>query len=138
MKGVSPVIESVLLAAAVIMFMLGIVNGLKNFAEIVSTQKLKNTLKIDGEKIAYTILLAKKIGEEGSGEVKIYVDLADIPEVIEVNEDGVVVSSGKEKVKISLHGAERYVNKSYARVTNAEGYKVYVLYSNGEIRLGAD
>jgi len=138
MRGVSPVIESVLLAAAVILFMLGIVGALNSFLTTVTEQKLKNTLRIDGEKLGYAILLAKKMGEEASGEVKIYVELADVPEEIEVKEGGVYVRSGDEVVRVPIYGVEAYVNSTHNRITNAQGYHPYVLYSNGEIRLGVE
>ncbi len=138
MRGVTSVVESVLLAAAVILFIVGISGGLNDFITTVTEQRLKNSLKIDGEKVAYAILLAKKIGGEGSGEVKIYLDLASIPEYITVNDENVVVKSGTTEVEVPLYGAGRYVNTSFRTITNAKGYDPYVLYADGTIKLGVE
>ena len=135
MKGVSSVLESVLLAGAVITFMMFIAGAFNDLIDIITDDKIRNSLEIDSNKVAYAIIFTYTHGlREGTTILKL--DLANIPEEIWFD-DGVRGKSGNRRVLVGLHGLEDYVNVS-GRIVNTRGFTPYVKYQDGVIYLGVE
>ena len=135
MKGISAVLESVLLAGAVIMFMIYIVGTFNDIVDLITNDKVRNSLKIDAKKVAYAIIFAQTEGSE-KGTTTINLELADIPEEIWYS-DGLWAKSGNKRVFVELHGLEEEVNVT-GRIVNTRGFTPYVKYQDGVIYLGVD
>ncbi|HDR53100.1 MAG TPA: hypothetical protein ENN60_00275 [archaeon] len=135
MKGVSPVLESVLLAGAVITFLMFIAGAFNDLVDIITDDKIRNSLEIDANKVAYAIIFAYTHGtQEGTTNLKL--GLADLPEEIWVD-GGVRAKSGNRRVLVSLHGLENEMNVS-GRIVNTRGFTPYVKYQDGVIYLGVE
>lgn len=133
MRGVSAVLENVLLAGAIITFMIFIVGAFNELVDVISDDKIRNSLKIDAKKVAYAIVFAHTEGSE-KGTVTINLDLADIPEEIWY-EDGLWATSGNKRVFVELNGLEGELNIS-GRIVNTRGFIPYVKFQDGVIYLG--
>ena len=135
MKGVSAVLENVLLAGAIITFMIYIVGAFNEIVEVISSDKIRNSLKIDAKKVAYAVVFAQTEGSQ-KGTVTINLDLADIPEEIWY-ENGLWATSGNKRVFVELNGLEGELNVS-GRIVNTKGFIPYVKYLDGVIYLGVE
>ncbi|MBR9681319.1 MAG: hypothetical protein GOV00_00810 [Candidatus Altiarchaeota archaeon] len=135
MRGVSAVLENVLLAGAIMMFMIYIVGAFNEVVDVITNDRIRNSLQIDAKKVAYAIVFAHTEGSE-KGTVTINLDLADIPEEMWFN-DGLWAKSGNKRIFIELHGLENEVNVS-GRIVNTKGFTPYVKYEDGVVYLGVD
>lgn len=135
MKGISPVIESILLAGAVIMFMMYIASSFNDIINLITEDKVKNSLEIDANKVAYAVIYAHTEGGQ-TGTTTMKLDLADIPEEIWFDE-GIRARSGSRQVLVTLHGLEDEVNVS-GRIINTKGFTPYVKYEDGVVYLGVE
>lgn len=134
-KGVSPVIETVLMAAAVVIFMVYLMGAFGDFVERISRERARNALVIDSHKVAHAILLARR--EVGAGQSKFYLDLADMPSEIEVSDGRIIASTRTQTVNTSIYNMDSYVDFQ-GKIVNSEGLRPYVSCSGDTVTLGAE
>ncbi len=135
MRGISAILENVLLAGAIIMFMIYIVGAFNDIVDVISNDKVRNSLNIDANKVAYAIIFAQTEGSN-KGTTTISLDLAEIPEEIWFS-DGIWAKSGNKRVFVGLHGLEDEINVS-GKIVNTKGFVPYVKYQDGVIYLGVE
>jgi hypothetical protein len=137
MKGVSPVIETVLMAAAIVIFLVYLMGAFNDFTTRVGNERTRSALVIDSQKVAHAILLSRR--EVGAGTAKFYLDLADVPSEIRV-QDGYIIArtqNGLVKVNTSLYNMDSYVTFT-GKIVNSKGLKPYVASSGNAITLGVE
>ena len=137
MKGVSPVVETVLMAAAIILFLIYLVGAFNDFTTLVGNERTRTALAVDSSKVTHAILLARR--EVGAGSSKFYLELADIPSEIKVQGGRIIAKTrnGLIKVNTSLYNMDSYVNFT-GKIINAKGLKPYVSSSGDTITLGVE
>ena len=135
MRGLSAVLENVLLAGAVIVFMIYIVGAFNEVVETITNDKIRNSLKIDAKKVAYAIIFAQTEGST-KGTTTVKLELADIPEEFWFS-DGLWAKSGNKRIFVELHGIEDEVNIS-GKIVNTKGFTPYVKYLDGVVYLGVE
>lgn len=135
MKGVSAVIETVLMAAATIIFLVYLMGAFNNFTTIVMRERTRTALLIDSYKVAHAILLARK--EVGTGNSKFYLDLADIPSEITIQDGYILASTRTMSVNTSFYGMDSYVSFT-GKIVNSKSMKPYVSSSGNTVTLGVD
>ena len=134
-KGVAPAIETVLLAAAIVVFMVYLVDAFNQFIDRVSSERAKVAMEIDASKVINTIILARK--ELGQGSSKFYIDLSDIAYDMYVKDGRLIVKSKRTTVNKTLYGLDTYVSFS-GKIINSKGQKPYVYSSGNSITLGVE
>ena len=135
MKGVSPVIETVLIAAAIIIFMVYLVGAFNSFSDTVVRERTRMAMTVDSQKVVNAILLARR--EIGSGTSKVYLTLADVPYEMEVIGGNIVASTRNMKVNTSVYNMSSYVTFS-GKIINAKGQKPYIISSGDTISFGVE
>ena len=135
MKGISSIVENVLLAGAIIMFMVYIVGAFNDVVDVITNEKVRNSLDIDAKKVAYAIIFTYTEGSE-KGTARVELDLADIPEEIWFDE-GVWAMSGNKRTFATLYGLENEINVT-GTIINTKGFTPYVKYEGGVVYLGVD
>ncbi|MBR9689652.1 MAG: hypothetical protein GOV01_02005 [Candidatus Altiarchaeota archaeon] len=135
MKGVSSVIETVLMAAAVILFMVYIMGAFSAFTDRVVSERTRTALNIDSQKVVNAILLARR--EIGSGTSKFYIELADVPSEINVEAGHVIAKTRTTTVNTSIFNMDSYVTFT-GTIINSRGKKPYIQSSGNTITLGAE
>ncbi len=135
MRGVVPAVETVLLAAAIVIFMVYLVDALNDFVDRVSTERAKAAMEIDAQKAINTILLARR--EIGQGSAKFYIDLSDIPYEMKVSGGNLVLKSRNARVNATLFGMDAYVTFQ-GKIVNAKGQRPYIYSSGNSITLGVE
>lgn len=135
MKGVSPVIETVLIAAAIIVFMVYLVGAFNSFSDTVVRERTRMAMTVDSQKVVNAILLARR--EIGSGTSKVYLTLADVPYEMEVIGGNIVASTRNMKVNTSVYNMSSYVTFS-GKIINAKGQKPYIISSGDTISFGVE
>jgi len=134
-RGVSPVIETVLMAAAIVIFMVYLMGAFGDFVERVSHERARNALVIDSHKVAHAILLSRR--EVGAGQSKLYLDLAELPSEIEIKNGYVIASTRSQTVNTSIYNMDSYVNFQ-GKIVNSREQRPYVSSSGNTITLGAE
>lgn len=137
MKGVSPVIETVLMAAAIVIFLVYLMGAFNDFTERIGNERTRTALVIDSHKVAHAVLLARR--EVGAGSAKFYLDLAGLPSEIKV-QDGYIIAktqNGLTRVNTSLYNLDSYVTFT-GKIVNSRGMKPYVSSSGDTITLGVE
>ena len=137
MKGVSPVVETVLMAAAIVIFLVYLMGAFNDFTSRIGSERMRNALVIDSHKVAHAVLLARR--EVGAGTAKFYLELADVPSEIKI-QDGYIIArtqSGLTSVNTSLYNLDSYVSFT-GKIVNSKGLKPYVASSGNTITLGVE
>jgi outer membrane receptor for monomeric catechols len=135
MKGVSPVIETVLMAAAIVVFLIYFMGAFNDFTVRVASERTRMALVIDSQKVVHAILLARR--EVGAGESKFYVELADVPSTMEVRDGRLITSTRAMTVNTSLYNMDSYVTFT-GEIVNTKGKKPYIASSGDTITLGVE
>lgn len=135
MKGISPVIETVLMAAAVIIFLVYLMGAFSTFTNRVVSERVRTALDIDAQKVINAVLLARH--EVGAGESKFYLSLADLPSKIEVVDGHVIAKTRTITVNRTIFNIDSYVN-FVGNIVNSKGKKPYIKSSGDTITLGVD
>jgi len=135
MKGISPVIETVLIAAATVLFMVYLVGAFNDFSDTVVRERTRMAMSVDSQKVINAILLARR--EIGEGTAKIYLSLADVPYDMEVIDGTLVAKSRNMKVNSTMFNMSSYLTFT-GTLVNSKGQRPYVISSGNQITFGVD
>lgn len=135
MKGVSPVIETVLMAAAVIIFLVYLMGAFNDFTQRVSTERTRTALTIDSQKVIHSIILSRK--ELRGGSSKFYLDLADIPSEISIKDGYVIAKTRSISVNTSIYNLDSYVTFQ-GRIKNTKSRRPFISSSGNMVTLGVE
>lgn len=135
MKGISPVIETVLIAAATVIFLVYLTGAFNDFSERVLRERTRVAMALDSQKVVNAILLARR--ELGTGTSKIYLTLVDTPYEMEVSGGYLVASSRRHEIKTPIYNLDSYVTFS-GTIANSRGKKPYIISSGDTVTLGSE
>ena len=135
MKGLSSIIDTVLIAAATLLFMMGLINVLNDFTTRVSTERTRAALVIDSQKVINSILLARR--EIGDGNAKFFVSLADFPYDLYVQNGYLIAKSSEHTINTSLFNMANYITFN-GKIKNSKGQKPYIISSGNTITFGVE
>ena len=135
MKGVSSVIETVLIAAATLLFLVYLVEALNSFSDRVVNERTRVAMSIDSQKIINAILLARR--EIGSGQAKFYVSLSEINYEMFIQGGNLIARNRNHLTNTSLFNMDSYLTFS-GKIVNSKNQKPYVISSGNQITLGVE
>ncbi|MBR9680874.1 MAG: hypothetical protein GOU98_03565 [Candidatus Altiarchaeota archaeon] len=135
MKGVSSVIETVLMAAAVITFLVYLMGAFGTFTEMVVGERTRTALNIDAQKVINAVLLARR--EVGAGDSKFYIDLADLPSEIEIKNGHVIARTRTISVNKTIFNLDSYVSFQGV-IVNTQGKRPFIRSSGDVVTLGVE
>ena len=137
MKGAALIIETILLAAAIILFLIALISTFNRMTTDFTRERIRHALRLDAEKVAYSILMARDLAGE-SGEATVYPELtANLQPTIWVEGGYLRAKAGGVQTRISLYGLDSYVQIS-GRIKGTRIQKPYVRASSGAIQLGVE
>ena len=134
-KGLSPVIETVLMAAAVIIFLVYLMGAFGTFTERVVKERTRNALDIDAQKVINAVLLARR--EVGAGDAKFYIKLADLPSEITITNGYLIAKTRTLSVNKTIFNLDSYVSFQ-GTIVNTQGKRPYIESSGNVITLGVE
>ncbi len=135
MKGVSSVIETVLTAAATILFLVYLVEALNDFSDRVVNERMRVAMSIDSQKVINAILLARR--EVRDGQAKFYVSLSDINYEMSVQDGALITKNRNHLTNTSIFNMDSYLTFS-GKIINSKNQKPYVISSGNQIILGVE
>lgn len=135
MKGVSSVIETVLTAAATILFLVYLVEALDHFSDRVVDERTTIAMSIDSQKVINSILLARR--EIGNGQAKFYLSLSDVSYEMTIQDGFLITRNRNHLTNTSLFNMNSYITFS-GKIINSRKLKPYIISSGNQIILGVE
>lgn len=131
------IIETILLAAAIILFLVALVSTFNTMTEKFTRERVQQALYLDAQRTAYSILLARDIAGS-SGEATVYPEMTSgLRPEIWVQDGDIKARTGTITVSLSLYGLDSYVDIS-GRIKGTRVQKPYVKATSGAVELGVE
>lgn len=135
MKGVSAVIETVLIAAATVIFLVYLLGAMNDFANRISGERIRNALSIDSQKVINAVLLARKSAE--NGEAKFYLPLSDLSYEMYVEDGRLITKSRSVTLNTSIFNMDSYVTFT-GHIINSKEKRPYITCSGDTVTMGTE
>ena len=135
MKGVSSVIETVLIAAATVLFLAYLVGALNDFSTRVVSERTRVAMIVDSQKVINSILLARR--EIGSDQARFYLSLSDVSYEMSVQNGYLIARNRDHTTNTSLFNLDSYLTFS-GKIINSKGQKPYIISSGSLVTLGVE
>ncbi|MBR9679745.1 MAG: hypothetical protein GOU99_01690 [Candidatus Altiarchaeota archaeon] len=137
MKGASMIIETILLAAAIILFLVALVSAFNTMTEKFTRERIQQALYLDAQRTAYSILLARDIAGD-NGEATVYPEMTrGLQPEIWVQDGDIKARKGSITVSLSIYGIDSYVDIS-GRIKGTRIQQPFVRATSGAIELGVE
>jgi hypothetical protein len=134
-KGVSAVIETVLIAGATVIFLVYLMGALNDFTSRISGERIRNALSIDSQKVINAILLARKATQ--SGEAKFHIPLSDIQYEMYEEDGRLITKSRSVTLNTSIFSMDSYVTFT-GHIINSKEKRPYITCSGDTVTMGTE